>query len=158
MAKSQKRAPFNKKKSRKNSKRKPKMGQLKSKVQKQKITGNEYQKSVQEPWFSLIQNGIKKIEGRPNKGMFKKLKKGDIVVWINDITGKRRECRTLITNVRIYKSFHEMIETEGITNVLPATGAGIITVDDGVNKVYRQWYNEDMERQSGVAAIEMKVL
>lgn len=26
-----------------------------------------YEKSVLEPWFSLIQNGVKKVEGRPKK-------------------------------------------------------------------------------------------
>jgi ASC-1-like (ASCH) protein len=33
-------------------------------------------KYVQDPWFSLIQNGNKIVEGRLNKGNFKELKKG----------------------------------------------------------------------------------
>ena len=30
-------------------------------------------KQVQEPWFSLIETGKKKVEGRLNKGVFKNL-------------------------------------------------------------------------------------
>lgn len=51
-----------------------------------------------------------------------------------------------------------MIQTEGLANVLPADGCGIKTVKDGVNKVYRQWYDAKIEKQYGVCAIEMKVL
>jgi ASC-1-like (ASCH) protein len=51
-----------------------------------------------------------------------------------------------------------MIETEKLTNVLPASGAGIHTLKDGVDKVYRQWYNSDVENKYGVCAIEMKVI
>lgn len=122
------------------------------------MEGQVYEKSVQEPWFSLIQNKVKKVEGRPKKGFFETLKKGDIVIWTNDITGKIRKCKTLITDVRIYKTFNEMITTEKLVNVLPATGAGIKTVEDGVNKVYRQWYSAEVEKKFGVCAIEMKVL
>lgn len=143
----------------------------KKKTQKHKLSGKKkktqrrtymesttYEKSVQEPWFSLIQNGIKKIEGRPKKGFFDSLKQGDIIIWTNDITGTQRQCKTLITNVRYYKTFHQMIETEMLVNVLPAPGAGIKTIEDGVNKVYRQWYDVNVEKKYGVCAIEMKVI
>ena len=89
-----------------------------------------HEKSVQEPWFSLIQNKVKKIEGRPKKGFFNELKKGDIIIWTNDITGKVRKCKTIISDVRYYKTFYDMIATEKLVNVLPATGAGINTVED----------------------------
>jgi len=117
-----------------------------------------YDKSVQEPWFSLIKTGTKKVEGRPNKGMFAKFKKGDIVNWTNDITGTVRNCLTKITNVRYYNTFYDMINTEKLENVLPATGVGINTVADGVNKVYRQWYSAKIEKEYGVIAIEVKVI
>lgn len=123
-----------------------------------KMGGKQYEKSILEPWFSLIQNGIKKVEGRPKKKIFNELKKNDIVTWTNDITGKVRKCKTLITDVRYYDTFHDMIATEKLINVLPAPGAGIKTVEDGVNKVYRQWYNVNVEKTYGVCAIEMKVI
>ena len=39
----------------------------------------KYTLSVDEPWFSLISLGLKTIEGRLNKGLFKKMEIGDIV-------------------------------------------------------------------------------
>lgn len=119
---------------------------------------SEYTKSVQEPWFSLIKTGTKVVEGRPKKGIFNKIKKDDIVIWTNDITGKIRECKTKVVGVRYYDTFYDMIETEGLYNVLPANGAGIKTVEDGVEKVYRQWYNADIENEYGVCAIEVEVM
>lgn len=129
----------------------------KRKTQKKSQTKMIYEKSVLEPWFSLIQNGVKTVEGRPNKGMFSNLKKGDYIIWTNDITGKVRKCKTLITDVRYYKTFQEMLQTEGLHRVLPANGCGIKTVKDGVDKVYRQWYSADVEKKMGVCAIVMKV-
>lgn len=117
-----------------------------------------YEKSVLEPWFSLIKTGVKKIEGRPKKGMFSTLKKGDRIVWTNDLGGNHRTCDTLITDVRYYDTFYQMIEAEKLENVLPASGCGIKTVSDGVDKVYRQWYDEVVEKKYGICAIEMKVI
>jgi ASC-1-like (ASCH) protein len=123
-----------------------------------RMTSQVYEKYVQEPWFSLIQTGIKVVEGRPKKGMFENIKKGDVIYWTNDITGKIRKCKTLIVDVIYYDTFNEMIQNEGLINVLPATGAGINTVEDGVNKVYRQLYGPDVEKKYGVCAIKMNVI
>lgn len=117
-----------------------------------------YEKTVLEPWFSLISNGVKTVEGRPKKGFFDKLKKNDIVIWTNNMTGKDRKCKTKITDVRYYNTFYDMIDKEGLDNVLPAPGVGIKSVSDGVSKVYRQWYSAEIEKKYGVCAIEMKVL
>ena len=92
--------------------------------------GNYYQKKLQEPWFGLIQTGVKKVEGRPNKGDFAEMDVGDNVEWTNDLTGKNRRLLTKIVGIRRYNTFYDMIETEGLNNVLPATGAGIHTVKE----------------------------
>jgi ASC-1-like (ASCH) protein len=39
----------------------------------------KYNKSVSEPWFSLISLGIKSIEGRLDKGDFQNMAIGDLV-------------------------------------------------------------------------------
>lgn len=44
----------------------------------------KYIEHVSEPWFSLILLGIKKVEGRLNKGRFGEMKEGDIIEWYND--------------------------------------------------------------------------
>lgn len=138
---------------------KNKSNKTKNSKSKLKVKPNNiYIKNVQEPWFSLIQNKVKIYEGRPCKGDFAKMKKGDIVIWTNDITGKTRKVKTEIVEILKYDTFHKMISSNGLNKVLPASGAGIKTVDDGVNKVYRQWYNSDIEKQFGVIAIKLRVL
>ena len=69
--------------------------------------------SVQEPYYSFIINGQKIVEGRLNKGKFASIQKGDILV----LTPENIEFEVIEKN--IYKSFMEMIESEGVENVIP---------------------------------------
>jgi len=39
-----------------------------------------YTENVSEPWFSLINLGLKTVEGRKDKGRFHDMKVGDIIV------------------------------------------------------------------------------
>jgi hypothetical protein len=45
---------------------------------------------VSEPWFSLISLGIKTIEDRKNKGIFKELKIGEVIEWFNNDFNDRK--------------------------------------------------------------------
>lgn len=112
---------------------------------------------VNEPWFSLIKNGTKKVEGRLNKGQFAYFKENDIVTWFNidKQTKQKKEVNTKIIKINKYKTFEEMLTIEGLNNVLP--DKNIKTIEDGIN-VYRQWYNEEMEKQFGVIAIVITVI
>ena len=111
-----------------------------------------YISNVSEPWFSLIKKGIKTVEGRLNKGKFSKMKVGDIVEWNN----KNKKFITRITAIRHYKTFEDMIKTEGLDKVLPYHK--IETVKQGVNMVYYQFYSKEDETKYGVIAIEVSVL
>jgi ASC-1-like (ASCH) protein len=87
-----------------------------------KIT-NEYNIFVREPWFSLIKSGIKKVEGRPNRGLFAKIKIGDIINFQNkDRNGIVKNVKTTVSDKIIYCSFQELIENPGIENILPGQG------------------------------------
>ena len=44
----------------------------------------KYVKNLSEPWFSLIHEGEKTIEGRLNKGDFANMVVGDIIVFTNN--------------------------------------------------------------------------
>jgi ASC-1-like (ASCH) protein len=44
----------------------------------------QYTQHLSEPWFTLISLGLKTVEGRKNKGVFKEMKLGDIVKWTMD--------------------------------------------------------------------------
>lgn len=108
-----------------------------------------YNISIQDPWFTQISIGKKIVEGRLNKGLFRKLKTGDIVIWFNRKNNKK--FRTEILKTVVYKTFKEMIEKEGIKNILPI----IDNINDGI-KVYRQWYSEEMEKEFGVLGIHLR--
>lgn len=112
---------------------------------------SNWEKHVSEPWFSLIKKGVKSVEGRLNKGDFAKMKKGDIVVWIN----KNDKVRTKITSVHKYKSFNNYITTEKLKNTLPEPN--VKTIKQGVD-VYLKFYTKQDETKYGVLAIRLKVV
>jgi len=101
---------------------------------------------VQEPYLSLILNEKKIVEGRLNKGKFKDLKIGDILLIGPD------EKRYLIERTTLYKSFREMIEKEGIENVIPDK----YNIDDA-EAVYYKFYTKEQEKEFGVLAIKIKI-
>ena len=104
----------------------------------QKITIN-----VQEPYHSFIINGQKTTEGRLNKGKFASIQEGDILI----LTPENLEFKIIAKN--IYKSFHEMIESEGVKNVIPDK----TNINEAVN-VYYKFYTK--EEEFGVTAINIK--
>lgn len=107
---------------------------------------------VNEPWFTFIKDGVKKVEGRLNKGMFSNIKKDDTIIWFNidKNTRQKRQVKTKVTKIATYKTFEDMLRTEELNNVLPK----IKDYVEGVN-VYRQWYDEQGEKKFGVLAIHL---
>lgn len=99
--------------------------------------------NISEPWFGYILKGIKTIEGRLCKDKFKSLTSGDMLC-INGVVLYK------VAGVRRYASFYEMIEQEGLPNVLP----GIINIEEGCD-IYRQFYKKYDEVLYGVVAIEL---
>ncbi len=69
--------------------------------------------NVQEPYYSLILNGKKNVEGRLNKGKFAQIEVGDIL-----IIGEEKN-EFIVIDKKFYSSFQEMIESEKIENVIP---------------------------------------
>lgn len=108
--------------------------------------------NVQEPWFTLIKRGLKTVEGRLNKGKFSKMKKGDIISWCYSKNNKKCESfKTKIIKISKYTSFEQMLKVETLKKTLP----GIPTIECGV-RVYREFYNENKEKDFGVLAITLK--
>ncbi|HOX97253.1 MAG TPA: ASCH domain-containing protein [bacterium] len=101
--------------------------------------------NVQEPYHSFILNGQKIVEGRLNKGKFAEIKIGDIL----EIEPEKIQFEVIGKN--IYKSFKEMIEVEGVENVIPDKK----NIDDAVN-VYYKFYTKEQEIEFGVAAIKIQ--
>ena len=101
--------------------------------------------NVQQPWFDLMKQGKKTVEGRLNRGKFKSLQIGNIIEWTN----KQHTFKLKIVGIRKYKTFKEMLEKEGLGKVLPTKN----NIKDGI-AVYRQFYSEKDEIENGVLAIE----
>jgi ASC-1-like (ASCH) protein len=134
-------------KTKKNNSRKNNRKQLRTKTKK--MTGFDAVINVQNPWFTLIREGRKTIEGRLNKGKFAQLKVGQIVMWEN----AGQKVKTKLVRIEKYQSFSDMLVNEGLRHTLP----GKKTLKDGID-VYRGFYSEEKEIEYGVLAIEVKLL
>jgi ASC-1-like (ASCH) protein len=113
----------------------------------QSRSDNEYNITVKNPWFDFIAQGKKTVEGRLNRGLFKRINVGNIIYWIN----KNLKIKTIITYKKEYSSFKEMLQQEELSKVLPNKSS----VDDGV-AVYRQYYSQKDE-EDGVVAIGLQI-
>lgn len=114
--------------------------------------------NVQEPYFSLIRDGLKTVEGRLYDGRFmalyKKLSPTTSVQLTVSCSGKAgQEFDVAIIGATRYKTFADMIIGEGLRNVLP----NVKTLEDGV-AVYRRFYTEEREAVNGVVAFYIRVL
>ncbi len=103
------------------------------------------------PWYELIKQGKKTVEGRPNRNTFGQMKIGDQIEFSNKELNEIFMAE--ITNVTHHKTFEEMIRANGIDNVLP----GIRNIDEGV-QVYMQYYTKEIEAEFGVVGIHIKLL
>lgn len=97
--------------------------------------------NVQEPYFSLIQNELKTVEGRLGKEKYLNLEKGNKVIF-NEILEKE------IEKIVKYSSFREMLIFEGLKNVLP----NVETLEEG-ERIYYNFYSQEDEQKYGVVAI-----
>ena len=107
-----------------------------------------YTKKVSEPWFSLMKLGLKKCEGRLNKGDFSKMKKGDTITFSNE----KRFFNCVITSIHHYKTFETYLQKEGLEKCLPS----IDTIEEGVG-VYHKYYSKEDENKFGILAIRIRI-
>ncbi len=104
---------------------------------------------IQEPWFSLIKNKKKRIEGRLNKGLFASLKKGDTITIINNNSDDKINAK--IKKIKKYETFEEYLSQEGLKRTLP----GIKTIKEGCD-VYYKYYTKEQELEYKILAIYIK--
>ncbi len=100
--------------------------------------------NVNEPYKTFILEGKKTVEGRLNKGKFAKIEVGDIL----QIDPEGVQFKIIEKNT--YSSFKEMIEKEGIENVIPDKSE----ITDAVD-VYYKFYTKEQEKEFGVLAIKI---
>jgi len=106
---------------------------------------NIFSINIQEPYRSFVLRGEKTVEGRLNRGKFTLIKTGDIL----EIEPERVQFEVVGKNN--YPSFKEMIEKEGIKNVLPDKD----NIEEAVD-VYYRFFTKEQEEEFGVVAIKIK--
>jgi ASC-1-like (ASCH) protein len=116
---------------------------------KSNTSDKSHKMHLSEPWFTLISLGLKKVEGRLNKGKFKELEEGDIIEWYND-DFNHRSCLTKISKINTYATFKEYLHKEGLQNCL----TGISNMDTGLS-VYYKYYTKEDEKKFGIVAIQL---
>ena len=98
------------------------------------------------PWLDWIESGIKKYEGRLNRGIFHNINIKDTVTWFDKFSGK--EVNTKITDLRYYNDFGEAFEDLG-GELVPIKGADIDTVEG----LYSKYFSKEDINKYGVVAI-----
>ncbi|KAL2654038.1 hypothetical protein R1flu_022166 [Riccia fluitans] len=103
-----------------------------------------FQLHCQEPFFSQLKDGRKTVEGRCAGGHHSKLQVDDGLLFNKVLFLK-------VKDIKRYNTFQEMLETEGLNNVLP----GVATITEGI-QVYRNFYSEAKEREARVVGIHVR--
>jgi len=77
-----------------------------------------YSFTVQKRYFDLILEGKKTVEGRLNQKKYQKIKVGDLVSFkSSEPSDPLSFC--IIREKKIYRTFKDMLEAEGMENCLP---------------------------------------
>lgn len=105
--------------------------------------------------------GRKTIEGRLNRDKFAKYVVGDTVLLRRDFrdengdmqSGYPRAAKVVVTGIRHYKTFIDMVTTEGFKKVIPSA----VTAQSAANE-YNKYYSATDQAKFGVLAIEISVL
>lgn len=98
----------------------------------------------EDPWFSYLRDGVKKVEGRKGTPLHLKIKVGDYLTFTNGMEGFVAE----VTGIRHYASLEEYLTDVGISRALP----GIKTMEEA-KAIYLQWSQEEQIKEFGFLGI-----
>lgn len=107
------------------------------------------QNHTETPWLDWIEQGVKKYEGRLNRGIFEKLKINDLVTFF-DRSGK--EIKIKVIELKYYDDFVEAFKDLG-SELIP-----IKNIDqEGVKQLYNKYFSDHDIKMNGVVAIGVEV-
>lgn len=106
-----------------------------------------YNIHCEEPWFSLIRQGKKPVEGRKNTHSYRKIKPGDQINFMNGTDSFLAD----VKEIRLYPSLDEYFKDVTVEQALP----GITTVEEGKN-IYFRWSTEEKIKEFGFLGIFVK--
>jgi ASC-1-like (ASCH) protein len=104
-----------------------------------------------EPYFTLMKNGGKTIEGRLRRGKYNRIAPGDHLSINNNEETDSFEA--VVLKVTPYSTFRELLENEPFKKVLPNAN----NIEEDL-KIYESFYTKDEEKKYGVVAIEVRKL
>ncbi len=117
------------------------------------LTGQESKITLGGPYFEAIKEGIKKIEGRIATDKYGNLKRGDVVIFVNKNSGE--EIRTVVIRTAKYEDFDKLVDNEDVSKLIPGEDKESAKI---IYKGLYQGNDEELIRQHGVIAIELKLL
>lgn len=110
-----------------------------------------YQEILKEPWFSLVNFGIKKVEGRLNMSYYKLIKKDDIIEFYNS-TFEPRFCKCKVIKIDYYLTFTDFLQ-DTLDKSLPS----ISKIEEGL-KIYHEYYTKTLEKQFGIVCFHLELI
>lgn len=102
----------------------------------------------QEPWFSLIREGVKPVEGRKNSPRFSALKPGERLTFTNGADS----FDTVILRIAHFPTLRAYLEGVGLQNALP----GVASLEEA-EKIYLQWSTREEIEKYGFLGIYVQV-
>jgi ASC-1-like (ASCH) protein len=100
-----------------------------------------------EPWFSLIRQGVKPVEGRKNSPKYQNIHPGDFIDFSNGV----EHFRAIVLEIRVYASLEEYLNDVTYQKALP----GITSLEEAVH-TYHQWSTPEEIEQHGFLGIFVK--
>jgi ASC-1-like (ASCH) protein len=109
---------------------------------------------VSQPYYDLIQKGIKPVEGRKISNTWKKVKRGDSITMM----WGEKSFDVIVSKVNMYlpsigDPLTAYLENETLERTLP----GVSSIEEG-RKIYLQWSSEDEIKEMGMMGIEVRVV
>lgn len=107
-----------------------------------------HQLHCQEPWFSLLRSGKKKVEGRKNSAKYHTIAVQDTIEFYCD--DERFTCT--VTALKMFQSIEDYLHTVTFQAALP----GIQSFEEAV-RIYQQWNTPEEIEQHGFLAIFIQI-
>lgn len=109
--------------------------------------------TVREPWFTLLQRGLKKVEGRLRRNQWAHLQTGDLFRFLPEPLGEREGLLLRVVSVHSFQTFADAWEHFG--EALIPSEAGVESRRGAIDSLYGQFYSDEEVRQHGVVAVEV---
>jgi len=105
-----------------------------------------------DPWFTHIKNGSKRVEGRKGQPKYKDLAAGDLVQF-RCTQEPKRDFLAHVERVDFYESLEAYLEGVGISTALPS-----VSIMEDALKIYSAWSTREEIERLGFVAIWLKPL